>query len=72
MSNIILTQPELVELTNKVRHTAQARALRGLGIEFRLRGDGSLAVSRAHVEAVLGGAGSKKQTAKEPNWSNVK
>lgn len=51
---MILTQEQLSELTGRRRHDAQAKVLRHMGIEFRQRPDGSLAVSRAHVDAVLG------------------
>lgn len=40
-----LQSPEdLVKLTGKKRHSAQARVLKALGIEFRPRPDGSLVV----------------------------
>lgn len=51
---MILTQDQLSELTGRRRHDAQAKVLRHMGIEFRQRPDGSLAVSKAHVDAVLG------------------
>jgi hypothetical protein len=51
---MILTQEQLSELTGRRRHDAQAKVLRHMGIEFRQRPDGSLAVSLAHVDSVLG------------------
>jgi hypothetical protein len=40
-----------------------------MGIEHRLRPDGSVAVLRSHVESVLSGKSDKKtKTATEPNW----
>lgn len=51
---MILTQEQVSELTGRRRRDAQAKVLRHMGIEFRRRPDGSLAVSRAHVDAVLG------------------
>lgn len=50
---MILTQEQLSELTGRRRHDAQAKVLRHMGIEFRQRPDGSLAVARAHVDAML-------------------
>lgn len=51
---MILTQEQISELTGRRRRDAQAKVLRYMGIEFRQRPDGSLAVSQAHVDAVLG------------------
>lgn len=51
---MILTPEELVSLTGRRRSHAQARVLRHMGVEFRQRPDGSLAVARAHIETVLG------------------
>lgn len=48
---IWLTTDQLRELTDKVRPSAQARALDFMGIFYRKRPDGSLAVLSAHVEA---------------------
>lgn len=66
---MFLSDAELVALTGKARHSAQLRALRSMGIEHRVRPDGSLAVSRSHVEGLLGGAAGDKVTPpKQPNW----
>ena len=51
---MILTTEELIELTGRRRSDAQVRVLRFMGIEHRRRPDGSIAVSRAHVNAMLG------------------
>lgn len=48
---VILTQQELRELTQKQRPTAQARVLDFMGLPYRVRPDGSLAVLRAQVVA---------------------
>ncbi len=50
----LLTKDELVELTGKVRRSAQARVLRDLGIKVTRRPNGSLIVARAHRDAALG------------------
>lgn len=69
---LTLTPEELVEITGYVRPSAQARALRAIGIEHRIRPDGRLLVLRSHVECLLGGApGAKVQSAAEPNWSAI-
>ena len=52
---MFLTPEEIVALTRRKRRPAQGIALRCLGIEHRVRPDGSVAVLRAHVERLLGG-----------------
>jgi hypothetical protein len=69
---MILTPAELAELTQRTRKDAQVRVLRFMGIEHRVRPDGSVAVSRAHVEAVLGGGRyTELNKQQEPDWSAV-
>ncbi len=69
---MFLTADELTELTRRRRGDAQARALRFMGIEHKKRPDGSIAVLRAHVDALLGGKNMHSiiKTA-EPNWSAI-
>jgi hypothetical protein len=50
----ILTEPEIVALTGKVKHRAQARELDRLHIKATPRGNGSLIVLRVHRDAALG------------------
>ena len=69
---MILTPDELTELTGRRRSDAQARVLRFMGIEHRRRPDGSLAVSSAHVDALLGVTQERSIPKEiEPNWSAV-
>jgi hypothetical protein len=69
---MFLDEDEIISLTQKRRHDAQARALRFLGIEHRARPDGSLAVLRAHVEKQLGeGVVSKARKKTEPRFDLV-
>ncbi|GHD59736.1 DUF4224 domain-containing protein [Jeongeupia chitinilytica] len=63
-TKLFLSQAELQELTNRVRRTSQATVLKSLGIEHRIRPDGSVIVLRAHVERLLGGAERPGQRAK--------
>jgi hypothetical protein len=65
---MILTQEELIELTNRSRPSAQIKVLRHMCIEHRVRPDGSIVVLRHHVEQVLGGEPYKTSKPKEPNW----
>jgi len=60
VAELLLTPEELVELTHCKRNAAQAAALASMGIWHQVRPDGTLAVSRAHVEAILAGAGRSK------------
>lgn len=49
---LLLTAEEVHELTGRERPKMQARALARMGIPFRTRPNGSLAVARAHVLTV--------------------
>ena len=53
--SMFLTVDEVRELTGRQRRQAQGETLRALGIEHRVRPDGSVLVLRAHVEHQLGG-----------------
>lgn len=67
-----LEPDEVVQLTGKVRRSAQAAALQMMAIEHKVRPDGSIAVLRSHVEKVFGGNVSPKTERKiEPNWSAI-
>jgi len=69
----LLTPAEVRELTGGIRRSTQIRALRSMGIEHRVRPDGSVAVLRAHAERVLSGELYAKISNKEhePNWSAI-
>ena len=54
MDSMFLTEEEIADLTKKQRHSAQARVLRGLGVEHKVRPDGSIVVLRMHAERILG------------------
>jgi hypothetical protein len=62
---IVLSEQELIDLTEKTRPSAQARVLDFMGIQYRPRPDGSLAVLRIHVE-VIGPSLSGARLAREP------
>jgi hypothetical protein len=69
---LLLTPAELVELTARKMPSAQARALRSMGIEHKVRPDGSVAVLRRHVEILFGAAVTdNRSVVREPNWSSV-
>lgn len=70
---MFLTDDEVHDLTKRSRPSAQSRALKSMGIEHKIRPDGSIAVLRSHVERVMGeGATSGKPPRKtQPNLSLV-
>lgn len=49
-SSIALSDDEVQALTKRRRVDAQRRALDAMGIPYRVRHDGTLAVIRAHAE----------------------
>ena len=63
--SIVLDDKEISDLTGRQRSDAQARVLRAMGIDFRTRPDGSLAVLRTVVEKAMGG--SVTSTARKDN-----
>lgn len=62
---MLLSYTELVELTERKRPKSQAKQLKAMHILYVVRPDGSLAVSKAHVEDRLGVVRSSA-TPKEP------
>lgn len=69
---MFLTPAEIAELTKKQRCKAQRMVLNALGINHKVRPDGSLLVLRTHVEKELGGVpAGKTKKAQEPNWEMV-
>lgn len=65
-----LDDDAMYELTRKRRHAAQRRALDALGVQYRQRPDGSLAVLHAHVQRIFGAGAASDKVKKdaEPNW----
>jgi hypothetical protein len=70
---MFLSKEELVELTNRHRCDCQIKMLRGMGIEHRVRADGSIAVLTAHVKQVFGLSADTIPTEQrvEPHWDMV-
>lgn len=72
---MILNDEELIQLTKVkcrkrlLRYQRQRQVLELMGIAHKVRPDGSLIVSRAHVEGLLGGViEAKVDKPFEPNW----
>jgi len=70
---MFLTISELRELTGKTQRNAQAVVLRSMGIQHKLRPDGTVAVLRSYIEQALGLSEPKVRNKKnvEPNWSAI-
>lgn len=70
---MILTAKELAELTGRTRRSSQIEALRFMGIEHKIRPDGTVAVLKAHIEQTFGMREQKQKQAKiiEPNWAAI-
>ena len=68
---MFLTSDELFQLTGKRQSAAQVRALRFMGIEHKIRPDGSVAVLEAHVKAEMGLSSDAPKATKEwtPRWN---
>lgn len=57
-ATLTLSRDELADLTGKLRSDAQAKVLDFMGIPYRSRPDGTLAVLRIHVEIGFEAGGS--------------
>lgn len=73
MDQMFLDDDELQSMTKRKQRSAQAKMLRSMGIAFKERADGTLAVLRAHVEKEFGAGKDRQSKAKEfvPNWSGL-
>lgn len=54
MDSMFLTEDEIASMTGKRRHNAQVKVLRTIGMEHKVRPDGSIVVLRTHAERILG------------------
>jgi len=69
-----LKPTEITELTDKQRKSAQARVLRAMNIEHRVRPDGTIAILRAHINKVFGANPDTVRKANKtvsPNWEAI-
>jgi len=70
---MFLTISELRQLTGKIHRNAQACVLCAMGIEHKLRPDGSVAVLLSHVESLMGLSSTSKKARKSTvdfGWMN--
>jgi hypothetical protein len=63
---VCLTPEEVVQLTGRLRRSAQRRALHFMAIDHKERPDGSIMVLRSVLDATLGIGHSTKR--REPNY----
>lgn len=69
MPTMFLTEDDLTELTSKRQNAARIRVLNSMGIQHKMRPDGSLAVLRAHVERLFGESSKPVQSPEwKPDW----
>jgi len=69
-----LRTAEVISLTGRTRRDAQVRVLRGMGIEHKVRPDGSVAVLRPYINQAFGGIGAAagaQEKEVEPDWEAV-
>lgn len=67
---MFLTADELRELTGKLRRASQVVALRAMGVEHKVRPDGTVAVLLAHVNKIFGNdVKVTKIKDSKPDWS---
>jgi hypothetical protein len=70
-----LSSKEIENLTDKKRRPAQVKVLKSLGIQHKVRPDGSIAILRAHINKVFDGNDDTRSTKREktvgPNWAAV-
>lgn len=69
-TDTFLVPEEVVALTNRKVRSAQVKALKAMGIEHKVRPDGSVAILRNHITKVFDGSPENlvKQKVVTPNW----
>lgn len=72
-TDTFLSFEEVQDLTSRKVRSAQVKALRAMGIEHKVRPDGSVAILRAHITKVFDGdsAVSRKPKQAVPNWDAI-
>lgn len=70
---LYVSAEHLIETTGKKRPSAQVRALRGMGIEHKVRPDGKVLVSLEHLNKLLdGNVENRVKNRTEPKWELMK
>ena len=70
MTDTFLSAEEIQVLTDRKVRPAQVKVLKAMGIEHKVRPDGSVAILRAHIIKVFDGSTKTNQQIKQavPNW----
>lgn len=69
---MFLSDSDIESLTHRKRHDAQMTVLNRMGVVFKQRADGSLAVLESHINKIFGGTIDKSSSKiPEPNWGEV-
>lgn len=68
MITMFLTDDDLTELTGKRQNAARIRVLIAMGVQHKIRPDGSIAVLRAHVERLFGEKPKSEPEVWKPAW----
>lgn len=73
MGTLFLDTEEVQALTKRSVRPAQVRVLKAMGIEHRVRPDGSVAILRAHISKVFDGNPEITRQTKQavPNWDAI-
>lgn len=73
-TDTFLAPEEIKDLTDKSRRPSQVKVLNSMGIQHRVRPDGSVAILRAHITKVFDGnpeAARKTAKSAQPNWAAI-
>lgn len=71
-TDTFLTEEEVQALTERKVRRAQVSVLNSMGIEHRVRPDGSVAILRAHIIKVFDGGNTQSKTKEVvPNWDAI-
>lgn len=70
MNATFLTDEEVQSLTNRKVRPSQVKVLKAMGIEHKVRPDGSVAILRNHITKVFDGSIETNKPKKQavPNW----
>ncbi|MDR6583550.1 hypothetical protein J2W50_001748 [Herbaspirillum frisingense] len=63
-----MNDSEIKALTKRSRSKAQQKQLNAMGIQHKVRADGSLVVLSAHVDKLLGGDVQSSRPARQSKW----
>lgn len=70
--SLFLDRDEIAVLTGRQRSGCQARILKTMGVEHRMRPDGRVLVLRKHVEQIFGAPTQRRAPVEvEPDWSAI-